>query len=110
MLGYAKAINQQEKKRGSLFQKLFRRKHIDSEAYLAQVALYIHRNPVHHNIAIELSEWPWTSYKSIVTNKPTKLKRDELLKWFNGENNFTHLHLQNVENWRDEQKWLLEEA
>ena len=50
---YAKAINKQENRTGSLFQRNFKHILIDKEAYLYQVIYYIHRNPVHHKIRIK---------------------------------------------------------
>ena len=45
---YAQAFNKRTGRHGSLFERPFKRKLIDSEEYLRQVILYIHNNPVHH--------------------------------------------------------------
>jgi len=109
LLAYAKAINVQEKRKGSLFQKLFRRKPVTSAAYLSQLVMYLHRNPVHHGRAITLTDWQWTSYQSFTTKCITSLKKTEVLNWFNGKPTFIQLHEQHIEDWLDGQKWIIEE-
>jgi len=109
LLAYAKAINVQENRKGSLFQKLFRRKSVTSAAYLSQLVLYLHRNPVHHGRAITLTDWKWTSYDSFTTKCITSLKKTEVLAWFNGKAAFIQLHKQHIDDWLDGQKWIIEE-
>lgn len=109
LLAYAKAINNQEKRTGSLFQKLFRRKHIDETSYLSNAILYINRNPVHHGNALILEDWRWTSYKGSLSMSPTNLKRNEILNCFNGKARFIELHQQYTKDWLDGQKWIIEE-
>ena len=101
MLAYAKAINKQEERTGSLFQKLFRRKHIIEAAYLTNAVLYIHRNSIHHNIALELTDWPWNSYESIISEKQTNLKRGEVLEWFGGLESFVSAQTKQIEEWEN---------
>ncbi len=101
MLGYAKAINRQEDRSGSLFQKLFRRKHITDTAYLANAVLYIHRNPVHHGIAPDLADWFWTSYEGMISDKETSLKRYQVLEWFDGLENFKNAQANHVQEWKN---------
>ena len=47
-MSYAKAINNQEKRTGSLFEKNFHRILIDNITYLNNLIQYIHYNPIHH--------------------------------------------------------------
>lgn len=108
-LSYAKGIREQEGGNGSLFQKLFRRKLLDHQSYRTQLVLYLHRNLIHHGKAGDLSEKGWTSYYSMLSEKPTRLRRDEVLKWFDGKDNFQKLHETYVDEWKDRQKWLIEE-
>ncbi len=44
--GYTQAFNKQEKRKGSLFMRPFKRKKITDEKYLHKVVHYIHYNPV----------------------------------------------------------------
>ena len=91
-LGYSKAINKRENRTGSLFQKNFQRKFVDSETYAKQLVSYIHNNPVHHGFTDDCSKYKWSSYKSFLSSKPTKVKRDIVLDWFDRKENFIHIH------------------
>jgi len=51
---YTKAINKKYERNSSLFQRTFKRKLIDSEDHLKNLILYIHTNPIHHNICSSL--------------------------------------------------------
>lgn len=94
---YSKYINMQASARGALFERPFKRKLIDSTDYLRQVILYIHNNPVHHEFCEHPSEYPWSSYLSCVSIKPTKLHREEVVGWFDNEANFKTAHNEKVE-------------
>jgi len=72
---YAKYFNKRYNRHGSLFERPFRRKRVDTPYYLKQVILYIHNNPVHHGFVEHPVEYPWSSYLSCVSVKPTKLRR-----------------------------------
>jgi REP element-mobilizing transposase RayT len=89
---YTKAYNKYYETRGALFERPFKRKLIDSTEYLRQVILYIHNNPVHHGFCTHPSEYPWSSYLSCISIKPTKLKRDAVIGWFDSEANFKTRH------------------
>lgn len=89
---YAKYINLNEGRTGSLFEKSFHRIPITSDKYFQSLVVYIHRNPVHHGFTDDFRDYPWSSYGSIMSDKPTKLKRSEVLEWFDNRKNFNHCH------------------
>lgn len=89
---YAQAFNKWTGNRGTLFERPFKRKPIGNIHYLKRVVLYIHNNPVHHNFCKHPLEYPWTSYLSFISLKPTKLQRDEVVGWFDREANFKAKH------------------
>ncbi|MCR9098813.1 MAG: hypothetical protein NXI25_02605 [bacterium] len=60
-MGYSKAINRQEGRIGSLFQKPFRRKRIDDDDYLRHAIAYVHLNPAAHGIWDDFGSYPWSS-------------------------------------------------
>ncbi len=91
-LGYSKAINKQQQSTGSLFQKNFKRKFVDNDEYAKQLVCYIHNNPVHHGFVNYCSEYLWTSFHSFLSSGVTKIKRDIVLDWFNGRDNFIQVH------------------
>ncbi|RYD76878.1 MAG: hypothetical protein EOP53_13910, partial [Sphingobacteriales bacterium] len=59
---YAKSINIQEGRTGSLFQKNFKRKEVNNESYFTQLVYYIHSNPAKHNICTDFKEYSYSSY------------------------------------------------
>lgn len=89
---YSKAFNIRFHRHGALFERPFKRKLIDNKRYLKNVLLYIHNNPVHHGFADSPNDYPWSSYLSCVSIKPTKLKREQVIGWFDNEANFKSFH------------------
>lgn len=71
---YTQAINKKFNRTGSLFERPFERKLIASEKYLQNLIFYIHNNPILHGFTNNLNDYPWSSYDTILSNKPTKLK------------------------------------
>ena len=94
---YTKAYNKMYNRTGSLFEHTFRRKSIDDKTYLRQVVLYIHNNPVHHGFCSHPVEYPWSSYLSCISIKPTKLHRKAVIGWFDSEANFKTRHDEKIE-------------
>lgn len=97
MNAYSKYFNMQFARHGALFERAFKRKHIENESYLKQVILYIHNNPVHHGFCSHPGEYPWSSYLTCVSVKSTRLKRAEVIGWFDSEANFRNVHNEKVE-------------
>lgn len=91
---YAQAINKQQGRQGTLFERPFRRKLVQKEQYFRQLVVYIHSNPVHHGFTDNYKDYPWSSYGSIISAKPTKLQRSQVLGWFDGQGNFVDTHKQ----------------
>ena len=91
-LSYAKSINKQQGRTGSLFRKNFRRKKINSDDYFRGLVWYIHNNPVKHNIFNDYQTYRWSSYKRILLDKPSKLNKDEIFEWFDNKENFIAFH------------------
>jgi len=89
---YTQAINKRYNRTGSLFEKPFERKLVSSEKYFNNLVYYLHHNPVHHGFVEKISDYPWTSYNSVVTLKPTKLKRERIIECFEDLPNFIAYH------------------
>ena len=89
---YTKHQNEKYGRHGNLFQRPFKRKPIDDEDYLQRVIIYIHSNPVHHGFVNHLTEYPWSSYQTCLSPKPTKLQRKTVLDWFGSADNFKDVH------------------
>ncbi|MBK8428065.1 MAG: hypothetical protein IPL27_19810 [Lewinellaceae bacterium] len=91
-MSYAKAINKQEGRVGSLFQKGFRRKPVASEQHLINMVLYIHANPQLHGLCGDFRGWTDSSYYSMLSESPTRLQRRAVLDWFGGKEAFVERH------------------
>jgi len=94
---YAKWFNIRYDRTGSLFEKPFKRKLVETEDYLKRLVYYIHHNPVHHRFSDAIIEYPWTSYPAIVKSHETKLKQEEVIDWFDDLENFKFYHRQEHE-------------
>ncbi len=94
---YTKAFNKKYNRTGSLFESPFRRKEITNENYFKYLIYYIHHNPVHHNFVDDMIEYPWSSYLTILSPKKTRLKRQEVIEWFDDLDNFKYFHKQQHE-------------
>jgi putative transposase len=93
---YTQAYNKQQKRKGSLFMKNFKRKHITDKSYLLKLVHYIHHNPIEADLCENPSDWKFSSYNSILSNKETLINRNEVLLWFNDAENFKFIHKSKV--------------
>jgi putative transposase len=89
---YAQAYNKYHETRGALFERPFKRKLIDNLNYRKEVVVYIHCNPIHHGFCTHPVEYPWSSYLTCTSDKATKLKRDEVIGWFGGKDEYEEWH------------------
>ena len=106
---YSKWFNIKHQRSGALFQKNFQRKPVDNEKYYTNLIVYIHNNPIKHGFVEHILDYPWTSYLTILSTKPTKLSRNEVIEYFDSIENFEHLH--NVDMDENElaiQDWIIE--
>ena len=88
---YAKAFNKQNDRTGSLFEKHFKRIKIQDENYLRNIIQYVHLNPKHH-LGLDYKTYKYSSFQSIISDKQTKLARNEVLSYFDGIDNFIYCH------------------
>ncbi len=89
---YTKAFNKKYNRHAALFERPFRRKRMEDENYFQNLVAYIHNNPVHHNICEHPLNYPWSSYITCLSDKPTKLKRKEVIEIFDDIENFKYIH------------------
>jgi putative transposase len=93
---YALAFNNQQSRHGSLFEKRFKRVLVDSDSYLSKIIHYIHNNPLHHGFADDFLSWKYCSYRSILSEQPTRVSRNEVLEWLGGKKGFIDFHKVNI--------------
>jgi putative transposase len=97
-LSYSKSIKIQEARTGSLFEKNFKRQRIEDEKHLIWRVNYIHRNAEKHKLTGDYKNYCHSSYKSLLSDLPTKLERAEVLDWFGGKEGFIRFHQTNPLN------------
>ena len=85
---YAKAINKKHQRTGSLFQERFKRKKIEDNANYTAIIGYIITNAVKHNLCSSVESYLYSAYATILSEKPTRLLRNEVLEWFGGKDAF----------------------
>ncbi len=111
-IAYSMAFSIRYQRTGSLFQKPFKRRLVDSDLYFVALVRYIHRNPERHGLIADFRDWPWSSYGAILgegagsgsgSEMPSfekmaslslslSLERDDVLARFGGRAAFIALH------------------
>ena len=83
---YALAFNKMHKREGNLFYKPFRRIKIDGDDQFTMIIVYIHANALKHGLVKDFADYAWSSWHSIISDKPTSLARLEIIDWFGNLN------------------------
>ena len=93
---YAKAFNKQQNRTGSLFEKHFRRKRLVDESYLINSIIYVHNNPVNHNLVKSPGDYLFSSYNNYLSkdNSISISDENEILRLFDSIDNFEVVHKQ----------------
>ena len=89
---YSKTINKSFQRTGSLFEQPFERNVIETEVYLQRCIAYIHYNPIKAHLAKSYEDYNWSSFKSLISNKPTHLDRELVMKVFYDKEYFMQFH------------------
>ncbi|WP_254561855.1 hypothetical protein [Dyadobacter diqingensis] len=91
-ISYAMSYNKRFNRSGALFLNPFRRVKVEDEQHFTQIIVYQHANALKHGISTDFANYLWSSYRSLLSEKPTILKRDEVLGWFGGRQGFVAAH------------------
>lgn len=95
---YAKAFNNQQKRKGGLFRQSFGRKMVGSDIYFTNAIHYIHANAVHHRFVKNLTDWDFSSYYAYLQlDKESRLNRKDVLDWFSGQEKMIEFHQNTVQ-------------
>ncbi len=92
---YTQAYNKTEHRHGPLLESPFKRLRIETENYLRNLIIYIHQNPL--DLGISISNYEYSSYKAMISNRETVLEREEVLSYFDDLDNFIFCHKTLVE-------------
>ena len=90
--GYAKAYNIMFNRKGALFIDYTKRFLVDSDSYFTATLGYIHQNPVNHGFVKSSADWIHSSYHSHLSDKTTRLMREEVMQWFGDKNSYVTYH------------------
>ncbi len=101
LTSYSMAFNNQYKRKGNLFNRPFKRGLVDTDIYFTQTVIYINANATRHKLCKDFRDHKWTSWHSVISDKPTQLIRNELLEWFGGLERLKNQHLKNAEYYYD---------
>lgn len=96
-IAYAKAFNKAYQRTGGLFESPFKRKRVDSDRYFTYLVAYIHRNPQKHGFVDDFRTWPYSSYRAILSSKPSRIQRAVVLDWFAGPLGFEQAHFLQID-------------
>ena len=89
---YAKAINKQQCRSGSLFQKNFKRLPVDHPRYLPGLIYYIHANPQLHGLIDDFRNWPFSSYNKILEKRHSHLCKHAVISLFGDTEAYRYFH------------------
>jgi putative transposase len=99
-IAHAKAFNKAYRRIGGLFKSPFKRKRVDNDRYFTYLIVYIHRNPEKHGLVDDFRNRPYSSYRAILSTRPSRMQRATVLDWFGGRAGFAEAHL----TWVDESR------
>jgi putative transposase len=96
-MSYSKAINKQQGRTGSLFQRPFKRLAVKNEMHFGNLVYYINANAQLHDISNDFREYPYSSYSAYISRAATKLERDTVIGWFGSRENLIAAHEQQMD-------------
>jgi len=94
---YTKAFNKMFNRMGSLFVDYVKRTETNNDSGITGFIFYIHKNAVHHGLTKQIGDWEFDSYPTIIDNRPTSLKRDDVINWFGSLKAFIQFHQQQID-------------
>jgi len=90
---YSLSFNKMYNRHGNLFYRPFKRVEIVRASQFTQTVVYIHVNPLKHKLIADFTQYQWSSWKTILSESPTKILRNEVIEWFGGKEAFINAHL-----------------
>ena len=100
-IAYSLAFNTMYSRSGSLFISPFRRVLVNDDMQFTGLIIYIHANPLKHKIFKDFQNYKWSSYQSILSGKPSMLKRKEVIDWFGNKELFIKTHIESAQHYYD---------
>ena len=72
-ISYAYYFNRKYGRNGHLFQDRFKSEPVDSMEYFVVLLRYIHQNPVKSGIAVNVGDYPWSSWNEYCAKRPQSI-------------------------------------
>ncbi len=91
-ISYSMSFNRRLSRKGNLFYKPFKRVLIKDEDQLLQTVIYIHFNPVKHELTKNFSDYKWSSWHQFNVIPVEDEYVEEVFSWFNGKPGFLKAH------------------
>ena len=92
LMSYSKAINKQQKRTGSLFQKPFRRRKLDRTSTLRNHMAYIHHLPIRLGQVTNFNEYDWSSYNQHIYQFNDNTQEKSIIQIFSSQQDYIHHH------------------
>ena len=92
LISYSKSFNKMYERRGSLFLDNIKRIPVHNDDYFANMIRYIHFNPVLHGFTNSPHRWKFSSIHTYYSNKRSILRRQDVIEWFGGVEEFKKFH------------------
>jgi putative transposase len=89
---YSLSFNKVHKRKGNLFYKPFKRIEVNKDSHFSQCIIYIHANPLKHEVAKDFTAYKWSSWQAFLSDSPTHILRAEVLEWFGNKERFIQTH------------------
>ena len=89
---YSKSINKAQNRTGGLFETPFKRILVNDDTYLNRLVWYIHSNPQKHGFVADFKDYPHSSYHSLLSQKPTKLAKQQAIGLFGNQDAYIQFH------------------
>jgi putative transposase len=89
---YSLSFNAVHHRSGNLFYKPFKRVAINKASQLTMAIVYVHANAAKHGLTKDFTNWKWSSWHSILSDKPTLLARKDVIDCFGNAEAFIKVH------------------
>ncbi|MDB5227103.1 MAG: hypothetical protein JWN78_1296 [Bacteroidota bacterium] len=67
-------------------------KEVNTDIYFSELIFYIHANPQLHRLTSDFKKWKYSSYHKMMIDKDDFLKKNEVLDWFGGIQQYWEFH------------------
>ena len=84
---YTQQYNRRHNTDGPLFRGRYKAILIDADTYLLELVRYIHKNPIRASLVNELSQYPWSSHRGLISDSREWmwLDKDSVLTMFSDD-------------------------